>query len=79
MLFSGIITIIKGINIFLHIIGDCGCVKVFKLLVYLGVRAYIVILFGALCACNLSLSRLPFCLVATAFYRVSVEFLFKLL
>ena len=50
--------------------------RVFKLLVYLGTRAYTVVLLGALRAYNLLLSRLPSCLVAAAVYRVSVEFLF---
>ena len=53
--------------------------RVFELLVYLGTRAYIVILFGALRACNFLLLRLPFCLIAAAVYRVSVEFPFRLL
>jgi hypothetical protein len=70
-------TIVKGLRVFLNIISDCGCVRVFKLLVHLGAGACIVILFRALRACNLLLSRVPSCLIAAAVYRVSVEFPFK--
>ena len=70
-------TIIEGINVSLNIVGDYSrCVRVFKLLVYLGARARTVVLLGALRARNLSLSRLPSCLVAAAVHRVSVEFPF---
>ena len=70
-------TVIKGVNISFNIISDYSkCVRVFKLLVYLGARAYIVILFGALRARNLSLLRVPSCLIVVAVYRVSVEFPF---
>jgi hypothetical protein len=51
--------------------------RVFKLLAYLGARAYTVVLFRALYTHNLLLSRVPSCLIAAAIYRVSVEFLFK--
>ena len=70
-------TVIKGINVSLNIISDCSrCIKVFKLLVYLGAKAYIVVLLGALCVCNLLLLRLPSCLIAAAVYRVFIEFPF---
>ena len=79
MLFSGVMTVIESVNVSLNIISDCSrCVRVFKLLVYLGTRAYIVILLGALCTYNLLLLRLPSCLIAVAVYRVSVEFPFWL-
>jgi hypothetical protein len=70
-------TIIKGVNVSFNIISDYSrCVRVFKLLVYLGAKTHIVVLFGALYACNLLLLRLPFCLVAAAVHGVSIEFLF---
>ena len=70
-------TIIEGVNIFLNIVGNCSrCVKVFELLIYLSTGAYTVVLFGALRARNLLLSRLPSYLVAAAVYRMSVEFPF---
>ena len=50
--------------------------RVFELLVYLGARACIVVLLGALRAHNFLLLRLPSCLVAAAVYRVSVKFPF---
>ena len=69
--------IIEGVNISLNIIGDYSrCARVFELLVYLGAGARIVVLLGALRARNLSLSKLPSCLVAAAVHRVSVEFPF---
>ena len=77
LLFSGVVTVIKGVNVSLNIIGNCSrCIRVFELLVYLSTRAYMVILLGALRAYNLLLLRLPSCLVAAAVYRVSVEFPF---
>ena len=70
-------TIVEGVNISLNIISDCSrCVKVFKLLVYLGAKAYTVVLFKTLYICNLLLSRLPSCLIAVAVYRVSIKFPF---
>ena len=69
--------IIEGVNISLNVIGDYSrCVRVFKLLVYLGVGAYIVVLLRALRTYNLLLLRLPSCLIAAAVYRVSVKFPF---
>ena len=70
-------TVIEGINVSLNIINNCNrCVRVFKLLVYLGTGACIVILLKALHAHNFLLLRLPFCLIAVAIHRVSIEFPF---
>ena len=70
-------TVIEGVNISLNIISDCSrCIRVFKLLVYLGIGACIVILFRVLRAYNLLLLKLPSCLVAAAVYRVFIEFPF---
>ena len=70
-------TVIEGVNVSLNIINNYSrCVRVFKLLVYLGARACIIILFGVLRTYNLLLLRLLSCLVAAAVYRVSIEFLF---
>ena len=77
LLFSSVITVIEGVNISLNIISDCSrYIRVFKLLVYLGTRACIIVLLGALYTCNLLLLRLPFCLIVAAVYRVFVEFPF---
>ena len=70
-------TIIKGINISLNIISDYNrYIRVFKLLMYLGTRACIVVLLETLRVCNLLLLRLPSCLIAAAIYRVFIEFPF---
>ena len=70
-------TVIKGINISLNVVSDYSrCIRVFKLLVYLGAGAYIVILLRTLRVYNLLLLRLPSCLIAAAVYRVSIEFPF---
>ena len=70
-------TIIEGVDVSLNVISDCSrCMRVFKLLVYLGARACTVVLFKALHARNFLLLRLPSCLIAAAVYRVSVEFPF---
>ena len=70
-------TIIEGINIFLNVTGGRRCTRVFKLAVYLGTRAYLVVLFRHLCVRNLLLPEGPSCLIATAFYKVSIGFLFR--
>jgi len=75
LLFSSVITVIKGIYVFLS--GNYRYARVFKLLEYLGIRAYLAVLPRGLYYCNLSLLEGPFYLYATAFYKVSVEFLFR--
>ena len=77
MLSSSVITVIEGVCVFLS--GDHRCARVFKLLAHLGIRAYSAILPRGLYYCNLSLLEGPSCLYATAFYKVFMEFLFRLL
>ena len=77
LLFSSVITIIKGICIFFS--GNYRYIRVFELLAHLGIRARSAILPRCLYYRNLSLLEGPSCLSATAFYRVYVEFLFRLL
>ena len=70
-------TVIEGVNVSLNVIGDYNkCMRVFKLLVYLGAGACIVVLLRALRACNLLLLKGPFYLGAAAVYKISIEFLF---
>ena len=73
LLFSSVIAVGEGIYIFLS--GNRRYIRVFKLLVYLGIRARSAVLPRGLYYCNLSLLEGPSCLYATAFYKVSVEFL----
>ena len=68
--------VVEGIYVFLS--SDHRYARVFELLVHLGVRAYSAVLPRGLYYCNLSLSEGPSCLYATAFYKVSVEFPFRL-
>jgi len=68
-------SVIEGIYVFLS--GNRRYTRVFKLLVHLGIRAYLAILPRGLYYCNLLLLKGPFYLSATAFYKVSVEFLFR--
>jgi hypothetical protein len=77
LLSSSIIAVVEGVCVFLS--GDRRCVRVFELLVYLGVRAYSAVLPRGLYCRNLLLLEGPFYLYATAFYKVSVEFPFRLL
>ena len=70
-------TVIKGVDIFLDIAGSRRCIRVFKLIVYLGIRAHSVVLFGHLYICNLLLLKGPSCLIVTVFYEVSIGFLFR--
>ena len=73
MLFRSIIAIIDSIYIFLS--GNYRYIRVFKLLVHLGIRARLAVLPRGLYYYNLSLLEGPSYLYATAFYKVSVEFL----
>ena len=53
-------------------------IDVLKLLEHLGIRAYSAVLPRGLYYCNLSLLEGPFYLTATAFYKVPIEFPFRL-
>jgi len=66
-------SIIEGVYIFFS--GNYRCVKVFKLLVYLGVKARSAVLLRGLYYHNLLLLEGLFCFSATAFHKVFVEFL----
>ena len=71
-LLSGSVTaMVEGVCVFLS--GDRRCIRVFKLLVYLGIRAYLAILPRGLYYYDLLLLEGPSCLYATSFYRVSVK------
>ena len=67
-------TVIEGINVFLNVTGGRRCTRVFELTVYLGAGARSVVLFRHLYIYNLLLLEGPSCLIATAFYKVSVGF-----
>jgi len=53
--------------------------RILKLFVYLGAKAYIAILFKGLYIYNLLLLKMPFYFIAMAFYKVFTIFLFRLL
>ena len=74
MLSSSVIAIVEGIYVFLS--GNRRYIRVFKLLVYLGVRAYLAVLPRGLYCRNLLLLEGPFYLYAMAFHKVSIEFPF---
>jgi len=69
-------SVIEGVCVFLS--SDYRCARVFKLLVHLGIRACLAVLPKGLYCCNLLLLKGPSYLNATAFYKVSVEFPFRL-
>jgi hypothetical protein len=72
-LFSGsIISVVESIYVFLS--GNHRCIRVFKLLVHLGIRARLAVLPRGLYYRNLLLLEGPSCLYATAFYKVFIEF-----
>ena len=73
MLSSSVTAIVEGVYVFLS--GNYRCIRGFKLLVYLGIRAYLAVLPRGLYYRNLLLLEGPSCLCAIAFYKVSVEFL----
>ena len=72
LLSSSIIAIVEGVYIFLS--GNYRHIRVFELLVHLGIRARSAVLPRGLYYRNLSLLEGPFYLYATAFYKVSVGF-----
>ena len=76
LLSSSITAVVEGVYVFLS--GNRRYTRVFKLLVHLGIRAYLAVLPRGLYYRNLSLLEGPSCLCATAFYKVSVEFPFRL-
>ena len=73
LLSSSITAVVEGVNVFLN--SNRGYIRVFKLLVYLGIKAYLAVLPRGLYYRNLLLLEGPFYLYATAFHKVSVEFL----
>ena len=75
LLSHSILAVIKGVYIFLNVVCDYRCIKVFKFLLHLGVRAYATVLPKNLYVHNLSLPK-SFCLIATVFHRVFIEFPF---
>jgi hypothetical protein len=76
LLSSSVASIIEGVCVFLS--GNCRYIRVFELLVHLGIRAYSAILPRGLFYYNLSLLGRPSCLGATAFHKVFMEFPFRL-
>jgi len=79
LLSSSVTAIIEGVFVFFNIVSNYKYMKIFKLLVYLSAGAHIAVLLRGLHACNLLLLKKLFYFRATAFYKMSVEFLFKLL
>ena len=79
LLSSGVAAIVEGIFVFFNVVNNYKYARVFKLLAYLGAGAYTTVLLKGLCACNLSLLKRPSYFRVTAFHKVSVEFLFRLL
>jgi len=78
LLFGSVATVIEGVCVFLHVVSNYRYIRVFELLAHLGVGAYLAILPRGLYCRNLLLSEGPFYLSATAFYKVFIEFLFRL-
>jgi len=77
LLSSSIITVVEGVCVFLSVAGNRRYVRVFELLVYLGVRARSAVLPKGLYYCNLLLLEGPSCLSATAVHKVFMEFPFR--
>ena len=69
-------TVIEGVNIFLDITSSHRCTRVFKLAVYLGMRAYLVV-FRRLYICNLLLAEGPSSFIAIVFYKIFIGFPFR--
>ena len=76
LLSSSAASVIEGVYIFLS--GNRRYIRVFKLLAHLGVRACLAVLPRYLYYRNLLLLKGPSCLNITAFYKVFMEFPFRL-
>ena len=76
MLSSSAASVVEGVCIFLSC--DYRYARVFKLLAHLGIRAHSAVLPRGLYYRNLSLLEGHSCFNAMAFYKVSVEFPFRL-
>ena len=74
--FNSTASVIEGVYIFLS--GNYRYARVFKLLAHLGIKAYLTVLPRGLYYYNLLLLEGPFYLNITAFYKVFMEFLFRL-
>ena len=72
MLSGSVISIIEDICIFLS--GNRRYTRVFELLAHLSIRAYSAVLLRGLYYYNLLLLEGPFCLSATAFHKIFMEF-----
>ena len=57
LLSGGVMTVVEGVNVFLNIVSDCRCARVFELLVYLGAGARTAVLLGTLRVRDLSLLK----------------------
>ena len=75
---SSVAIVVKGVYIFFSVISNRRYIKVFKLLAHLGIGVYLAVLPKGLYCYNLLLLKGPSCLKATAFHKISVEFLFIL-
>jgi len=78
LLSGSVATVIEGVYVFLHVVSNHRYIRVFELLAHLGVRARSAVLPRGLYCRNLSLLEGPSCLSATAFYKVFMEFPFRL-
>jgi len=78
LLSGSIVTVIEGVYVFLRVISNRRCARVFKLLAHLGVRACSAVLPRGLYCCNLLLLEGPSCLSVMAFHKVFMEFPFRL-
>ena len=78
LFFNSVAAVIEGVIIFFDVVNNYKYIRVFKLLAYLGTKAYIAVLPKDLRAYNLLLLKRPFYFRAIAFYKVFIEFLFKL-
>ena len=79
MLSSSITVVIESVYIFLGVVNDRKCIKILKLFMYLSVGAHIAVLLRGLYVYSLSLLKVPSCLIVTAFYKIFIEFPFRLL
>ena len=71
-------TIVEGVDVFLNVVSNYRCARVFKLLVYLGARARTAVLFRFLRGRNFSLLEGPSYFNTTSIYRVAIGFSFIL-
>ena len=79
LFFNSVAVIIKSVYILFGVINDHKYIKVFKFFAHLSARAYIAVLLKSIYIYNIPLLKVLSYFIVTVFYKIFIEFLFRLL